>query len=123
MFGLKLGSKYLVECAFKEEWIFMLIPLITLALFIFLDNIGKYVNLVWLVMWFVTQFLSHEWYTIFKSGFMGDMENKISYFQNCIQLFKIEGRYCPDLYHIILHILIVTAIICVALVPQKAKKR
>ena len=36
MVGLKIGGKYLVESAFKEEWIFMLIPTLTFLLFIFL---------------------------------------------------------------------------------------
>ena len=119
MFGMKIGSKYLVEGAFKEDWIFMIVPTITLIVFVFLRNIGKCVNLAWLIMWFVTQFLSHEWYTIFESGFMGDMEGKITYFQDCIQLVKIQGRYVPDLYHIILHVLIVLTIICVASVPKQ----
>lgn len=81
----------------------MVVPTITFIVFIFLENIGKCVNLAWLIMWFATQFLSHEWYTIFRSGFMGDMNGKITYFQDCIQLVKIQGRYVPDLYHIILH--------------------
>ncbi|GAA0792671.1 hypothetical protein GCM10008910_06330 [Faecalicatena orotica] len=30
MVGVKIGAKYLVEGAFKDEWIFMIIPIITL---------------------------------------------------------------------------------------------
>jgi hypothetical protein len=62
-------------------------------------------------MWFVTQFLSHEWYTIFGSGFMGDMNNKIAYFADCIQLIDVNERYVPDVYHVVLHILIIVAFI------------
>lgn len=121
MTGLKIGSKYLVESAFEDEWIFMLIPTLTFLLFVFFDKIGKYIHLIWLSMWFITQFLSHEWYTIFGSGFMGNVENKINYFQNCIQLVNCQARYIPDLYHIVLHILIIIAIITVILSPNKSK--
>ncbi|MDD6038263.1 MAG: hypothetical protein PUD20_05660 [bacterium] len=109
MFGLKLGNKYLVEGAWKEEWIFLVIPVITFLLYIFTGKIGKYIHLVWLLMWFITQFLSHEWYTIFGSGFMGRTEDKIYYFKDCIQVANISGTYVPDLYHMILHAFIIIA--------------
>ena len=102
MTGVKIGSKYLVEGAFRDEWIFMAIPLVTFLLFVFAGKIGKYIHLIWLSMWFITQFLSHEWYTIFGNGFMGNVENKINYFKDCIQVVNISGRYVPDLYHICL---------------------
>ena len=31
-------------------------------------------------MWLVIQFMCHEWYTIFNSGFMGSLDGKIKYF-------------------------------------------
>ncbi len=123
MFGVKIGDKYLVEGSFKEEWMFMLIPVITFLLYIFTKNIGKYIHLVWLCMWFITQFLSHEWYTIFGSGFMGTPEGKIQYFQNCIQVVNIQGVYVPDFYHIILHVLILLAFVSIILGSDKAKKK
>ncbi len=123
MVGLKIGSKYLVQSAFKDEWMFMLIPILTLLLFVFWENAGKYIHLMWLIMWFVTQFLSHEWYTIFGSGFMGDTDSKINYFQECIQLICFQGRYVPDLYHIILHLLIILSIISIVITPSKSKER
>lgn len=92
MFGMKIGNKYLVEGAVKDEWIFM---------------------------WFVTQFISHEWYTIFGKGVMGNVENKISYFKDCIQLVHVPGRYVPDLYHIILHMLVVAAFVATVIVANK----
>ena len=123
MVGLKIGGKYLVESAFKEEWIFMLIPTLTFLLFVFLGKVGKYAHLIWLAMWFVTQFLSHEWYTIFGNGFMGDTKNKINYFQDCIQLINCQERYVPDLYHIVLHALIILAIISMIITPNKLEQR
>jgi hypothetical protein len=68
-------------------------------------------------MWFVTQFLSHEWYSIFGKGFMGDVEGKIDYFRNCIKLIDLPGRYVPDLYHIVLHLLIVAAFVSTLIAP------
>lgn len=117
MLGLKIGGQYLVEGALKNEWMFLLIPTITLLIFAFSKRVGKYIHLAWLSLWLVTQFLSHEWYTIFGSGFLGEATRKIEYFENCVKLISIEGRYVPDLYHIILHILIVVAIIVVSMVP------
>ena len=73
-------------------------------------------------MWFVTQFLSHEWYTIFGNGFMGNIDNKIAYFKDCISLISIEGKYVPDMYHIILHILIIIAIIVTTKFSKKRSK-
>lgn len=123
MVGLKIGNKYLVESAFKDEWIFMVIPTITFLLYVFWGKAGKYAHLIWLIMWFATQFLSHEWYTIFGSGFMGNVEGKINYFQDCIQLINWEGRYVPDLYHIILHVFILLAIISMMIAPNKLEKK
>ena len=40
MVGLKIGNKYLVESAFKDEWIFMFIPTLTLLLFVFWRKAG-----------------------------------------------------------------------------------
>lgn len=120
--GLRFGDKYLVKGSFQEDWLFMLIPTITFLLYVFTTKIGKYVHLVWLFMWFVTQFVSHEWYTIFGSGFMGTNEGKIEYFKDCIQIVSISERYVPDLYHVILHILIVIAFVSIIIVPNKLNK-
>ena len=116
---VKICSKYFVEGAFRDEWMFMVIPVVTFLLFVFAGKIGKYIHLIWLSMWFITQFLSHEWYTIFGNGFMGNVENKIKYFKDCIQVVNISGRYVPDLYHIILHVLIILAIVSIVLVSDK----
>ena len=83
MFGVRIGDTYLVEGAFRDEWIFLLIPTLTFILYLSLGKTGKVIHLAWLSMWFITQFLSHEWYSIFGKGFMGDAEGKIDYFKNC----------------------------------------
>ena len=117
MFGVRIGEAYLVEGAFRDEWIFLLIPTLTFILYLSLGKTGKVIHLTWLSMWFITQFLSHEWYSIFGKGFMGDVEGKIDYFRNCIKLIDLPGRYVPDLYHIVLHLLIVAAFVSTLIAP------
>lgn len=121
MFGVKIGDKYLVEGAFKDDGLFMLISVITFLLFVFTKKIGKYFHLIWLSMWLVVQFLSHEWYTIFGIGFMGDVDVKINYFKDCIKIVSVQGRYVPDAYHTILHILLVVALVTTLRVTAKTK--
>jgi hypothetical protein len=119
MIGLKIGDKYLVTGAFEEEWVFMLIPTITFVLMLVTKNVGRNIHLIWLAGWFVTQFLSHEWYTLFGRGFMGEMDKKIAYFSECIQLINVDGRYFPDVYHIVLHILIIVAFVVTLLYREE----
>lgn len=123
MTGLYFGDKYLVTTSYKEDWLFMVIFLAALVIFIAKEAIGKSLLAGWLSMWFITQFLSHEWYTIFGSGFMGDMEGKIKYFEGAIKLIESDTAYIPDLYHIILHILILAALITTLMYhPTKRSK-
>lgn len=74
-------------------------------------------------LWFVIQFLCHEWYTIFSKGVMGSLEDKIKYFSGAIKWIEIDGRYIPDVYHTILHILILAVVITTALYIRNSKKR
>lgn len=122
MTGVSFGEKYLVTRSYKDEWFFMVIPMVTFLLFIFVDKIGKAIHIIWLAMWFVTQFLSHEWYTIFGTGFMGNTDSKIEYFKDAIQLVHLSGRYVPDVYHIVLHILIVIALV-LTIKSKNSKKK
>lgn len=115
MTGVYFGNKYLVTSSYKDEWLFMIIPLIIFIIFIIKEKLGKYILLSWLSMWFIIQFLSHEWYTIFGSGFMGTKEGKIEYFKDAIKFINSETIYIPDVYHIILHILIIVAIVTTAI--------
>lgn len=111
MTGVYFGDKYLVAASFKDDWIFMLIYLAVLIIFILKEKIGKYTLIGWLSVWFISQFLSHEWYTIFGKGFMGTIENKIKYFENSLKLIESSTIYYPDAYHIILHILILVSLV------------
>ena len=123
MVGVYFGDKYLVTRSYKEDGIFMIIPLVAFLLFIFKERVGKYVLLVWLSVWFVFQFLSHEWYTIFGSGVMGSVEGKIRFFKDAIRFVESDTRYITDAYHTILHILLIIAIFTTAAyrVPKREK--
>lgn len=124
MTGLYFGNNCLVSRSYKDDGIFFLINLIVFVLFIFKERIGKWLAIVWFAMWFAIQFICHEWYTIFNGGFMGTLQGKIEYFSGTIQWLQIEGRYIPDVYHTILHILILCALISTIVYSKKiAKKR
>ncbi len=73
-------------------------------------------------MWLLIQFMCHEWYTIFDSGFMGTLDGKIKYFSDTIQWIQIEGKYVPDVYHTVLHTLILIALTLTIIYTAKNKK-
>ena len=120
MVGFNINGKPLVEEAFKDDFIFFAIYVIAIVSFILIDKIGRWVLSGWLFMWFVTQFFSHWYLTITGTGL-----KKIDYFKNTIKLFENETRYIADLYHIILHILILvvfTLLIVFIIKSLKEKK-
>lgn len=106
MTGLNINGRILVTRSYKEDGIFFMIFLTLLILFIFKDRFWKYFLTAWLLMWFIAQLLSHWYFTIF-----GPSVGKINYFANTIKLINSADIYIPDLYHIILHILIFIALI------------
>lgn len=123
MTGLYFGDKCLVTRSFKEDGVFFIVYLITIIVFLIKENIGKWLVIGWTSIWFVIQFLCHEWYTIFNSGFMGTLEGKIEYFSGTIQWLQIDGRYIPDVYHTVLHILIVISLTVTIIYSAKNKKK
>lgn len=123
MTGVYFSNSYLVTCSYKDDGLFFLIYLVAMILFVFKEKIGKWAVLVWTSLWFVIQFLCHEWYAIFSKGVMGSLEDKIEYFSGAIKWIEIDGRYIPDVYHTILHILILAVVITTALYIRNSKKR
>jgi hypothetical protein len=111
MTGLYFGDKCLVTKSYKDDGIFFLIYLAAVVMFILKEKIGKWLIVVWTSIWFVVQFMCHEWYTIFNKGFMGTVEGKIRYFSGTMQWLKIDGKYVPDIYHTVLHICILLVLI------------
>ncbi len=121
MIGIYFGDKCLVTRSYKDDGIFFIIYLITVLLFIIKEKIGKWLVIVWSVIWFIIQFICHEWYTIFNSGFMGTLEGKIKYFSGTMQWLKIKGKYIPDIYHTVLHIFILLVLVSTVMYIKKSK--
>lgn len=108
-----MGKYLLVEgMGIKSaEFIMLCLYSIGLISFHFLQPAGKWILLVILGFWFVVQFFCHWYYTIF-----GASESKLQGYNDCfrntIHIFPIsEKRIVPDLYHMILHILILGNIV------------
>ena len=123
MIGLYFGNRCLVSRSYKEDGIFFLIYLLTIIFFFIKEDIGKWFVIGWLSMWLVTQFVCHEWYTIFDGGFMGSLDGKIKYFSETIHWIDIEGKYIPDVYHTILHILILCTLTLTIIYSIKNKQK
>ncbi len=67
---------------------------------------GKWILLAELSLWLVTQFFSHEYYTIFGAS-LQKVRDYNKCFEGTVKLFPVsETRLIPDLYHIVLHLLI-----------------
>ena len=84
-------------------------------LFWLLPAVGKWVLPAVLLFWAAVQFLCHWYYTIF-----GASEKKLAGYNRCfkdtVHLFPAsETRLIPDLYHIVLHLLILAnLVLCIA---------
>ena len=110
----RIGKHLLVEGMGVRSAEFAVLCLYTLGLAAFhcLSGAGKWILLGILLLWFAVQFLCHWRYTIFGAG-----EKKLRGYNDCfrdtVRLFPMsETRLIPDLYHIVLHILILLNIIC-----------
>ncbi len=121
MIGIYFSDSYLVTRSYKEDGIFFLIYLATIILFIFKEKVGKWAVAVWTSIWFVIQFLCPAWYPIFGKGIMGPLEGKIKFFSGAVKWLEIDGRYIPDVYHTILHILILAVVITSAIYIRNTK--
>ena len=117
MIGLNFGNQYLVSQSFSDDGIFFIIYVTSLLLFAFKEKIGKYILNIWLFLWLLTQFFSHWYFTIIGQGL-----NKIEYFKGSIKLIESTTKYIPDLYHIILHILIIVAFVSLNIYLLKKHK-
>ncbi len=106
MVGIDINGYILVTRSYREDGVFFLIFLILCIWYVLKDKIGKYFLAGWLFIWFLAQFLSHWYYTIF-----GPSQGKINFFAETIKLIPSSSIYIPDLYHIILHILILISFI------------
>ena len=102
--GIK-SAEFVMLCLYS-------IGLITYYLF---QPAGRWILLAILVIWLVIQFFCHWYYTIF-----GASESKLKGYNECfkdtVRLIPMsERRLIPDLYHMILHILILLNIVLCAI--------
>lgn len=112
----RIGKYLLVEGMGIKSAEFVMLCLYSIGLisFHFLQPAGKWILFAILMFWLVVQFFCHWYYTIF-----GVSEKKLKGYNDCfrntIHIFPIsEKRLVPDLYHMILHILILgNTVLCI----------
>lgn len=86
-----------------------------MELYFLWEPVGKWVLLAELSLWLILQFFCHEYYTIF-----GASPKKLKGYNQCfahtVKLFsQSDTRLIPDLYHIVLHMLIALDLVLVIL--------
>lgn len=109
----KIGKKYLVEGMGIKSAEFFMLCLFSggLAFTYIFDSFGKWILFGVLILWFVVQFFCHWYYTIFGAS-QKKIDGYNECFKNTYRIFPMsDKRLVPDLYHIILHILILTNIV------------
>lgn len=104
------------------EFGFLLLYTGGIVAYVFWKSVGKWVLLAELILWLVAQFFSHEYYTLF-----GASPQKLKGYNKCfegtVRLFPVsETRLIPDLYHIVLHLLIAAdlALLIVAMCLERS---
>lgn len=104
----RFGKVLLVEGMGMKSIEFVALVLLTLGIGVYLswEPIGEWVLLVELALWLIEQFFCHEYFTIF-----GTSTKKLKGYNRCfegtVKLFPVsDTRLIPDLYHIVLHLLI-----------------
>ena len=112
-FTWKFGKVLLVEGMGLKSIEFAALVLFTIGIgsFLIREQVGKWVLLTELILWLVVQFFCHEYFTIF-----GVSERKLKGYNACfegtVKLFPVsETRLIPDLYHIVLHLLILADLV------------
>ena len=109
----RIGKRLLVEGMGIRSAEFVMLCLFSAGLlsYHFVPLAGKWILLAVLLFWLVVQFFCHWYYTIF-----GVSERKLQGYNDCfrdtIRLFPMsDKRLVPDLYHIVLHILILANVV------------
>ena len=109
----RIGKHLLVEGMGVKSAEFAVLCLYSLGVAAFhcIPPAGKWVLFGILLLWFIVQFMCHWYFTIF-----GASEAKLKGYNECfrgaVRLFpESETRLVPDLYHILLHLLILANMI------------
>ena len=116
-FTWKFGKVLLVEGMGLKSLEFTALVLFTIGIGCFLlwEPMGKWVLLVELALWLVEQFFCHEYFTIFGSS-SKKLKGYNACFEGTVKLFPVsETRLIPDLYHIVLHLLILADLVLTAI--------
>ena len=110
----RIGKQLLVEGMGVKNAEFAVLCLYSLGLAAFhcFQPAGRWILLGILLLWFAVQFMCHWYFTIF-----GASERKLQGYNDCfrdaVRIFPMsDKRLIPDLYHIVLHLLILANIIC-----------
>lgn len=110
----RIGKHLLVEGMGLKSAEFAVLCLYSLGLAAFhcFQPAGRWILLGILLLWFAVQFMCHWYFTIF-----GASERKLKGYNDCfrdaVRIFPMsEKRLIPDLYHIVLHLLILANILC-----------
>lgn len=112
----RLGGRVLVEGMGVRSAEFFMLCLFSVGLVCFygFPFIGKWLLSGILIFWLAVQFLCHWRYTLFGAS----REKLASYhacFQNTVRLFpERKDRIVPDLYHAVIHLLILLNLLCCA---------
>ncbi len=109
----RVGKHLLVEGMGVKSAEFAVLCLYSLGIAAFhcFRPAGKWILLGILLLWFAVQFMCHWYFTIF-----GASERKLRGYNDCfrdaVRVFPMsDKRLIPDLYHIVLHLLILLNII------------
>jgi hypothetical protein len=122
MTGFKIGNLILVESAWKGDGIFFLIYIALFIIFYLKEKQGKYLLTIFLTLWLVIQLFSHWYYTIF-----GASEKKLlgynRYFANTYHIIPASNSILvPDMYHILLHVFILSALVFMIMFDFELRK-
>ncbi len=118
MVGINFSGTYLVSQSWQDDGVFFLIAIVCFLLFLFKEKVGRYVIVTWLTIWLITQFLNHWLFTIV--GGTG-AQNLRRFFSRSLHWTESKTLYIPDIYHTVLHIFIVLALIAAILYVRSRK--
>ncbi|MBE9467735.1 MAG: hypothetical protein IMY72_05350 [Bacteroidetes bacterium] len=112
MTGFSFANITLVESAWNQvDGLWWLIFLTLFILFIFKEKFGKYLLSIFILMWIIIQFNCHWYHTIFGTS-VEKINSYNQYFRNTLHVISSSEKILiPDLYHIILHLLILISLI------------
>lgn len=111
----KFGKVLLVEGMGPKSIEFAALVLFTIGIVSFLlwKPVGQWILLFILALWITVQFFSHEYFTLFGTS-TKKLEGYNKCFEGTLKLFPAsKTRLVPDLYHIVLHILITIDLVLV----------